>query len=730
MRTALLFVFLFLVCLEKKAEAAPRALPAGQLPDDQRLGPLRTLNSYFPFTEVASPEAWAERAESLRRQILVANGLWPLPSATPANAVVHGPVDRDGYTVEKVFFQSFPRHYVTGNLYRPKGKDGPHPAILSPHGHFKDGRFHDHGEAQLRKELDSGAEFHLAAGRHPLQARCAQLARMGCVVFHYDMVGYADSLQIGHRPGVRESMNTATDWGFFSPAAELRLQNMMGLQTYNSIRALDWVASLPDVDPDRIGVTGGSGGGTQTMILGAIDDRPAALFPAVMVSTAMQGGCTCENAPYLRIGAGNVDIAALSSPRPLGLTAADDWTKEIATKGQPALEKLYRMVGHPKRVSVAAYLHFGHNYNALARRAMYQFFNRHLKLGIEEPLVEKELVPLSRTEMSVWNATHPAPSDDEAGDTHERTLLSLMTLESERQIIASRTNPDTYRQMVGGGWRTILHRNPAHLGKIDFKLVEKEVTPVATIMTGLLSLKEPSEQLPALFLHPGDSWNGEVVLWVTGRGKSHLLKESGAPIVTAASLLEKGYSVMSVDVLKTGEFLKEDQQSPGATALVGKGDKQPWRRFAGYTFGYNHPLFIQRVHDVLSAAVFVGSNPDWKTRKVHLIGTGGLGPVVTAARSLLGNSIGRTLVDSEGFRFHKLTRFDDPSFVPGAVKYDDFPGLVSLCAPHHLSVRGETPASLALANDLYQKAGAGQQLTIEDGERSVDPWIVENLTNR
>ena len=147
-------------------------------------------------------------------------------------------------------------------------------------------------------------------------------------------------------------MNTREDWGFFSPQAEARLQTIMGLQTYNSIRALDWLAGRDDVDPQRIGVTGASGGGTQTFILAAIDPRPAAAFPAVMVSTAMQGGCTCENASYLRVGTGNVEIAALIAPRPLGMTAADDWTKEIATKGLPELKAHY----------------FGYNYPLFAQR--------------------------------------------------------------------------------------------------------------------------------------------------------------------------------------------------------------------------------------------------------------------------------------------------------------------------------------------------------------------------
>src|SRR5213593_1157340 len=134
----------------------------------------------------------------------------------------------------------------------------------------------------------------MPGARYPLQARCVHLARMGCVVFHYVMVGVADSTKIAHRTG------------FTDAEAELRLQSFMGLQTWNSIRALDFLTSLPDVDAKRIGVNGASGGGTQTFILCAIDDRPAAAFPAVMVSTAMQGGCVCENCSYLRQDTGNI----------------------------------------------------------------------------------------------------------------------------------------------------------------------------------------------------------------------------------------------------------------------------------------------------------------------------------------------------------------------------------------------------------------------------------------
>src|SRR6185295_4910516 len=117
----------------------------------------------------------------------------------------------------------------------------------------------------------------------------------------------------------RAKFDTPENWGFFSTQAELRQQSIMGLQTYNSIRLLDWLSEQPDVDASRIGMTGASGGGTQTFILCAIDPRPAVAFPAVMVSTAMQGGCTCENCSHLRVGTGNIEICALIAPRPLGM---------------------------------------------------------------------------------------------------------------------------------------------------------------------------------------------------------------------------------------------------------------------------------------------------------------------------------------------------------------------------------------------------------------------------
>src|SRR5437868_4798800 len=252
--------------------AAPRVLPEGKQPNDARLAPPKDLNGYFPFTVPKSQEEWNSRAAKVRRQIAVAEGIWPLPDRTPLAAVIHGRIDKEDYTIEKVYFESVPGFFVTGNLYRPKNKGDKVPGVLFPHGHWNDGRFIDIGRKAVRKEIVIGSERFENGGRSLLQALPVQCARMGCVCFHYDMIGYADSTQLsfelGHRfAKQRPEMNSPESWGLFSPQAEARLQSIMGLQTWNSVRALDFLLGLPEIDSSRIAVTGASGGGTQTMLL-------------------------------------------------------------------------------------------------------------------------------------------------------------------------------------------------------------------------------------------------------------------------------------------------------------------------------------------------------------------------------------------------------------------------------------------------------------------------------
>ena len=688
-----------------------------ELPRDHRLDDLRTLNDFFPFQAVHDLKHWQQRQSDIKRRILVSQGLWPLPTKTPLNAVIHGRVDRDDYVVDRVFFESIPGNFVTGSLYRPKGKTGPFPVILSPHGHWKDGRFYDAGEDLVRKQIEAGAEQFKQGGRFPLQARAVQLARMGCMVFHYDMTGYADAVQIGHRPDQWSHLDGSENWGFMSVQADLRLQNMMGLQTWNSIRAIDFVSELENVDPSRIGVTGASGGGTQAMILGAIDERIAASMPCVMVSTAMQGGCTCENAPLLRIDQGNIDIAAATAPRPLGLTAADDWTVELETKGYPDLLRIYELMGVPERLTAVFHTQFGHNYNHVNRAAMYAFFNQHFGLGLDS-IVEKDFLPLSQSESTVWNSEYPKPSGDQLGDVHEIRVLALAARDSDRQL--SRLVPDSndalnvYRNVIGGGWKTILGRTADQVGQVDYQETTLLKMDGVTIHAGALRNIDHQEVLPILQLDPIDKTAERgTVIWVTDDGKSSILVK-GRIKQEIVSLVQAGYRVVVPDLFGQGELVGQDEPAnpeQSQRMWFQRGGDLGWHQFSGYTFGFNHCLFAQRTHDLLSVVDYTGQLGD-----VHLIGLGKTaGPLVAAACSQTSQKIDRCIIDLADFRFAELNRHDDPMFVPGAVKYFGVDGLISLAAPVPVVVLG---GDCPVAKRVYAAAGATGRLQVADLEPS------------
>ncbi len=645
--------------------AVPRALPEGKVPDDVRLAAPKDLDGYFPFDVPASREAWAVRAEKVRRQILVSQGLWPLPEKTPLEPVIHGRRDMGDYTVEKVYFQSAPGLYVTGNLYRPKGRSGRLPAVLSPHGHWSNGRFLDQGLETARREIASGAERFESGGRSPLQARCVTLARMGCVVFHYDMLGYADSTQLSMQlvhgfARQRPEANDPVRWGFFSPQAEARFQSVMGLQTWNSIRALDFLEALPDVDGKRIGVTGASGGGTQTFLLGAIDPRPAVVFPAVMVSTAMQGGCTCENASGLRVGTGNIEFAALFAPKPQGLTGANDWTIDMPTKGYPELQQLYELLGAKDRVMLRHLPHFGHNYNHVSRSAMYQWFNRHLGLGLKEPVLEEDFERLTAEELTVWDDRHPKPR---GGDDFEKDLVQWWTTDASKQLDAAAGTPEGRRTIIQPAIETTLGRTLAEVGAVEWDMASKTDLGRVIRMTGLLRSKAHGEAVPVIFLHPKE-WSGRTVIRCTTAGKAGLYGGDGAFVEAVRKDLESGATVVGVDLMHQGEF-RADGQALERTARV----KNP-REAAAYTFGYNTTVFQQRVHDLLTVVAFVKGH-ERVSKEIVLAASEGAEAWVACARAVCGDAVSGVVGGPVSFRFASVRDIHSPDFVPGGAKYLD-----------------------------------------------------------
>ncbi|WP_437193704.1 GDSL-type esterase/lipase family protein [Planctomicrobium sp. SH527] len=633
---------------------------------DSRLSKGRELyDRYHPWVPPTSFEEWKVESEKIRQRVLVSNGLWPMPEKQQIKPVIHGKLDMGDYTVEKVFFESSPGLLVTGSLYRPKTVEGKIPGILCAHGHAQDGRMHESSDASVPGSYENGGEQFRSGAKSYIQSRAVQLVRMGTVVFLYDMIGYADHGPLSHRQG------------FSDADAALWLHNKMGLQTWNSIRALDFLVSLPDVDPSRIGVTGESGGGTQTFMLCAVDQRPTVAFPAVMVGTAMQGGCICENADYLRVGQNNIAIAALMAPRPLAMSGANDWTINIETRGLPELKQVYGFYGQADLVTAKCFPQFGHNYNQPAREMMYDWFNAHLNLGLKSPVKQQDYWPLTRAQQTVFTDQHPRP----ATALEEAPLRDQLRARDRQQFDS--LNQDNYEATIRPAVNVLL---PPAKGEIQIVSgSEKEIA--SNLKREEFTVRSAQMLVPVTLLTPKTATQ-KVVLWLDGAGKSHLMTENGTPEAAVSEILNSGYAVAGADLLLTGGTSSaenpylEKMKSTSPSHQAAKAGED----YTGFLYGYNLTLIAERINDIdrtVKALKSKGFN------EVTLVGTGDAGLWALLARSRMGaNEVTSTIVDLNQFRFGKIDSSLDLNMLPGALRYGGVGGIAALSFPASLTVHG------------------------------------------
>ena len=324
---------------------------------------------------------WKDRARIIRMGMIKGMRLENMPDIQGEfHPVIRNTRVMDGYIVENIAIESFPGFYITGNLYRPAEKSGKIPAILCPHGHTED-----------RRLLDE------------VQIRSAVLARMGAIVFAYDMIGFGESHQVTHN----------------IPIA-------LVLQTWNSRRVLEYLLSRPDVDADRIGMTGCSGGGTQTFILTALDDRIKVSVPVVQVSAHFFGGCICESGMPIHKSAhhqtNNVEIAALCAPRPMLLISnGADWTRNTPRIEYPYIQKVYACYDAEHRVENVHLPTEIHDYGYSKRTAAYNFMAHHLQLNrnaipYENGFKESFVQILSKEDLKVFGQTNSLPANALTGD--------------------------------------------------------------------------------------------------------------------------------------------------------------------------------------------------------------------------------------------------------------------------------------------------------------------------
>jgi len=615
------------------------------LPDkDQRAGPPRTTDTPRVFPKFANAEEWKRHAAEVRQQALVSCGLWPLPDRTPLNARVFGRVEREDYTIEKVHLQSYTGFYLAGNLYRPKGRgSGPFPAVLNPHGHWAHGRLHDSADGSI-------------------PARCINFARQGMVAFAYDMVGYNDTHfnEPTNSPGYRKHRRFGLD-----PTNQLWNISLMGLQTWNSIRALDFLESLPDVDRRKIGCTGASGGGTQTFMLGAIDDRLAAQAPNVMVSSTMQGGCLCENAPALRVEYSNMEFAAAAAPRPqLLVGATGDWTRLTLEVEGPALASIYRLLEAPGHLRYVR-LNYNHNYNQASREQVYGWFGRWLRdLPQRDPIPELPYLKGPDADYLVF------PNGQLPPDAVSETQLigRLMQEATRRYFEPLPRNPDLlarHREQWLPAWR---HTFLAGLGPqtllVETQRLEKLEEFNATHL--VLGRAGQGDRLPAVLLTPRRNTLRTVAVVAHPEGRAPILEALDRPNGLARVLLKNGVSVLTVDTFLTGDL---------ADAEAAK--KRDY--FANFFTTYNRTDAQERVQDLLTCCALARSL--YPERPVALCGVGRAGlwalMAAPAADLVAADCDGLDTASDQALLARDL-------FVPGIRRLGSLPGVALLAATNPL----------------------------------------------
>jgi dienelactone hydrolase len=339
---------------------------SAQIPaQDSRNTDIRGTDTHFTPRTYKTLAEWQERREHLRKQILSAAGLLPMLPKSDLHPQIFDRIENRTYSIEKVLLETMPGYYLGGNLYRPlkPAPPGGFPAIASPHGHWTYGRLEHTDTASV-------------------PARCINLAQQGYIVFAYDMVGYNDTIQTPH--------------DFATKRDELWAFGPLGLQLWNSIRVVDFLQSLPGVNATKIGATGASGGGTQTFLLAAVDDRVQFDAPVNMISAIMQGGSPCENAPNLRLDTFNLELGAIMAPRPMLMVAATgDWTRNTPREEYPAMRAIYELYDRAANLETVQ-IDAPHNYNRASREAVYKFFGKQALGESDEARLKEKNIRLEK----------------------------------------------------------------------------------------------------------------------------------------------------------------------------------------------------------------------------------------------------------------------------------------------------------------------------------------------
>jgi dienelactone hydrolase len=540
-----------------------------------------------------------EKAEQrrLRQRGQFLDMLGPFPERTPLNAKVAGTIERDGYRIERVSYESRPGHRVTANLYVPDG-DGPFPGVLVSCGHSANGKA-------------------MAA----YQAACIRMVREGLVVLIFDPISQGERHQV-----LDLSPHGTTEHTLLHIGAVLVGLNTGNYRTWDAIRSLDYLAERPEVDARRLGMTGNSGGGTMTTWVMAIDDRVAVAAPSCFITTQQavfeQLGPSDGEQQFPRQGLYGIeraDFLMMRVPKPTKILAAERDYFPIAGARQvyDETKRFFAVYGHADRVAMFSY-DDGHGWSQPRRQAAELWMRRWL-LDQENPQPSPQDFTLQALSDATLQVTQSGQVLREHGDevtVPQWNLARAKSLAADRRRFWSQSDEATrtarIRELLGLGQMA---------GTVEFErrgANEREGYRVERLL-----IQRDGFPLPALLFVPDKVRDGgSAALVIDSRGKDQAAEEAEGPVL---SRVMQGRIVLSVDLRGFGET-RDAQINPKY--------RNDAFRIAMLAMHIGQPLLGQRVADVAAALQVLGRNDIAGDRPVELVAVDRAVPVALHAAFL------------------------------------------------------------------------------------------------
>ncbi|MFL5339932.1 MAG: alpha/beta hydrolase family protein [Gemmataceae bacterium] len=638
---------------------------------------------------------WQRRRAALRDAMMAAMG--PVPAtACDLDPKILGILDRKDYRIEKLVFQSRPDVWVTGNVYAPKLK-GRYPAVLCVHGHWAGAR------------------------RDPVvQARCLGLVKLGFVVLAVDAFGSGERYAEPAAGTYHGALYGASLW----PTG----YTLLGMQVYDNRRAVDYLLTRDDVDGTKLGITGASGGGNQTMYAGALDERIKAVVPVCSVGTYQAylkaACCVCEVLPGALRFTEEGDVLGLVAPRALlVINASQDafqFSPGEAVKSFRRATAIYQLNTAGDKIKHVVF-ESKHDYSKPMREAMYGWMTKFLKGTTDGAPIDE---PTIAVETPADLACFPDPAERPANFLFPRTFADRAGAEliAKANRLAPR-HPEDWEssatqmrsdlQRIFGGFpkapRVVAKPGPPRvedgIESAGVRLAGEAEVPIPMFTVSVTN--PPAKQPACVLLHLG--------------GKLAAVQH---PI--ARALAKRGWYVVAPDVRATGDTKPEKDAVHNA----------PDHNSSEHAVWIGRPLPGQWVHDVATVLEWLALQPGLDPRRTAVVGIGQAGVVALLSGALMPDRV--TSVGTVGGLTSLVTTkpYGDGTrmalFAPGLLTVGDLPHLAAMCAPRRLLMsdailfdgnrigENEMRAAFAFTSTVYKTFGATDRLGIVTDVRPDD----------